>query len=81
MEHNNQPCGAWRFESQGNGAFVTVYAPDGRSCFLQGDDAGDFMRQADDIYNNEDIAVEHGTESEIAELCRSYDEIMVDHRD
>jgi len=34
------------WDSEGNGAFVTITWPDGRSVFLQGDDAARFL---DDI--------------------------------
>lgn len=52
----------WRYESTGNGAFVTIYGPDGRTCFLQGDSAADFMEQAaltNDTYTDADLCAEY----------------------
>jgi hypothetical protein len=58
--------GEWRYESAGNGATVTIYAPDGRTALLQDDDAAEFLRRADRTN-------ERYTD---ADLCREYESIM-----
>lgn len=56
----------WHYTTQGNGAFVTIHAPDGRTAFLQGDDAAAFMERA--AKTNE-----HYTD---ADLCEEYESIV-----
>jgi hypothetical protein len=56
----------WHYTSSGNGAFITVHAPDGRTAFLQGADAEEFVRRESET--NERYT--------IADLCREYSDIL-----
>lgn len=58
----------WRYESKGNGTTVTVYAPDGRTAFLQGDDAARFLAEAEKT--NEKYTD--------ADLCKEYAELLTE---
>jgi hypothetical protein len=42
------------YETQGNGYFVTIYAPDGRDVFLQGDDAIQLLDDIDGLADLDD---------------------------
>jgi hypothetical protein len=56
----------WRYTTTHNGTFVTIHAPDGRTAFLQGEDAEVFMRKAGettDVYTD-------------ADLCREYESLV-----
>lgn len=51
----------YRIDSQGNGAFVTIRVSDGRSVFMQGEDAVQFLEELDrtnDRYTADDLCAE-----------------------
>ena len=54
---------SWWYEAERNGIFVTIHAPDGRTAFLQGDSAQDFMERAErtnERYTDADLCREYG---------------------
>lgn len=61
----------WTYETSGNGAFVTITAPDGRTAFLQGDDAARFIKRANTVE-----AVENAIDESIAALCMEYESVL-----
>jgi hypothetical protein len=55
----------WQYASTGNGAFITIFAPDGSTCFLQGDDAVAFQECEEQTHDGYTIA----------DLCREYADV------
>lgn len=58
-------AGGYWYTSHGNGAFVTIHTPDGRSAHLQGDDAARFL---DEIDRTDDRRTD-------ADVCAEYDSV------
>lgn len=56
----------WHYTTTGNGETVTVHAPDGRTAFLQGDDAVAFM----------DHASKTNERFTDADLCMEYEDLV-----
>lgn len=54
--------GEYRYETFGNGTFVTLYAPDGATAFLQGEAAEEFLARAaltNEKFTDSDLVAEY----------------------
>lgn len=62
MVNLSKPSRGWGYCSERGGLFVTIYAPDGRTAFLQGDEAGAFLERIDQTnerYTDADVCAEY----------------------